>query len=248
LVTIAIASTDSSCDLRAYALSQQLTLNYVDPNANQYDYLLMVTPTQLELHAINSCLKPLVVDFSSNAADYRRKHGGGNGQLIARAVNSKQKPRVIDATAGLGEDAFVLACLGCQVHMLERSPIIFALLADGLNRIKLREANLPLTLTNTNAIDYLSQLTAQQFPDVIYLDPMFPERSKTALVKKEMRILRDIVGKDADTTELLNIALSRTRKRVVVKRPRLASTISDKKPDIIFSGKSSRFDVYFKSN
>jgi 16S rRNA (guanine1516-N2)-methyltransferase len=65
----------------------------------------------------------IFIDFASAANTYRRLHGGGNGQPLARAIGLKTYGLplvVIDATAGLGQDSFVLASLGCHVTMIER--------------------------------------------------------------------------------------------------------------------------------
>lgn len=207
-------------------------------------------PTKIGLEQVGK-FNPIYVDFLHGKSAHRRKYGGGKNQLIARAVGAtygsptKQPLHVLDVTAGLGQDAFVLACLGCKVHMLERSPIIGALLEDGLKRAKtdLEFKDIVLTLTITDAIEYL-KITKTQY-DVIYLDPMFPARTKSALVKKEMRILREIVGEDLDAKELLKLALTKA-KRVVVKRPRLAPIIPGPEPTLKFTGKSSRFDVYLR--
>lgn len=188
------------------------------------------------------------VDFLSKASQYRRYRGGGRKQLIARAVGLKGKdcPSVLDCTAGLGEDAFVLACLGCNVTMIERSPIIAALLEDGIQRAKQDPSchDLQLQLIIEDAMVYLGVLAATNYPDVIYLDPMFPSRKKSALVKKEMRMLRKMVGDDQDAPSLLAIALQRAKKRVVVKRPRLAPSLSERQPHVVLKGQSSRFDIY----
>lgn len=188
------------------------------------------------------------VDFLEGALAHRKKYGGGKSQLIAKAVGVKSKIKlsVLDVTAGLGRDAFVLATLGCDVVMCERSPIIHALLEDGLKRAK-KEVwfqELFLTLISADAIEYLQSISESQTPDIIYIDPMFPEKTKSALVKKEMRVLREVVGDDVDSEKLLNAALFIAKKRVVVKRAKLAPTLTDKKPDVIYRGKSSRFDVY----
>jgi len=196
----------------------------------------------------------IYVDFLSGALAHRRKYGGGKNQLIAKAVGIKstEKLFVLDVTAGLGRDAFVLATLGCDVLMCERSKIIYALLEDGLKRAEKEEwfRALSLKLICIDAIDYLQTITETLsptptfIPDVIYIDPMFPERTKSALVKKEMRILREVVGDDVDSEKLFQLALTVAKKRVVVKRSALAPTITEDKPDIIFKGSSSRFDVY----
>ena len=90
----------------------------------------------------------------------------------------------------------------------------------------------------------LAQLADSERPDVVYLDPMFPERTKHALVKKEMRLFRDVVGDDMDADALMELALEVARKRVVVKRPRKADSVAGRKPGYQLLGKSSRFDVY----
>ena len=129
----------------------------------------------------------IFIDFFSAAHKHRAQYGGGLGQLIAKAVGVKSnyKPFVLDCTAGLGEDAFVLACLGCRVLMLERSGEIAAALENALNcTLQTPEyKNLALSLIKTDAIDYLSHLQPRHYPDVIYIDPMFPKRKKSALNK-----------------------------------------------------------------
>lgn len=189
------------------------------------------------------------VDFVEGALAHRKKYGGGKNQLIGKAVGIKSKTKlaVLDVTAGLGRDAFVLATLGCDVVMCERSPVIYALLEDGIKRAEKESwfSALSLKLIQADAIDYLSTLSAENKPDVIFIDPMFPERTKSALVKKEMRVLREVVGADIDSEKLLNAALLVAKKRVVVKRSKLAPMLTDRKADVTYAGKSTRFDVYF---
>ena len=193
----------------------------------------------------------IIIDFSSPANTYRRLHGGGNGQPIAKAVGLKTYGlplTVIDATAGLGQDSFVLACLGCKVTLIERNHIVASLLADALVR-GLEDENIKLIISNMNlitgnAIEILKNLNPADFPDVIYLDPMFPIRNKTALVKKEMRILKELVGEDGDASDLLWIARKIAKRRVVVKRPRIAGFLGEVPPHSSQIGKANRFDIY----
>ena len=195
----------------------------------------------------------LKVSFSSGAQDHRRKFGGGNGQAIAKAVglNKGVKPKVLDATAGLGGDAFVLASLGCEVNMIERSPIARSLLQDGLLRAK-NTADLEdddelkcvlsrLQLMEGDSLDLLADLAPY---DVVYLDPMFPERKKSASVKKEMKIFHSLIGADDDADELLPKAMDIATYRVVVKRPKIAPFLSGKEPTYQIKGKSTRYDIY----
>ncbi len=212
---------------------------------------------------------PIKVDFASGAAEHRRKFGGGKGQLIAKAVGLKGTflPRVVDMTAGLGGDAFVLASLGCQVHMLERSPVVYALLHDGLVRAEsvqqAEEINDPveslsaiaarLSSERTDALAWMERCTENQRPDVIYFDPMFPERKKAAQVNKSMQAFHALVGQDLDAGEVLHNALQTAIYRVVVKRPRLAVDVAGDPrfpalglpaPSHQVVGKTSRYDVY----
>ena len=191
----------------------------------------------------------ICIDFLSGKLHYRRQSLRGKNELIAKAIGmqSKQKLSVLDATAGLGRDAFILATLGCDVIMCERSPVVYEALRDGLIRAAHADwfRDLSLKLIHQDAFHYLSTIDKNYYPDVIYIDPMFPARKKSALVKKEMRLLRAIVGDDLDSEKLLLTALRIAKKRVVVKRARLAPAISDQKPDVLYEGKSSRFDVYF---
>lgn len=211
------------------------------------DYTLVRTDTHLELKSTNAKLTPVYVDFLSPTLT-RRCTKGSAKEAIARAVGIKgnYRPSVLDATTGLGKDAFVLASLDCQVHCLERSPVIAALLRDGLERLFKQDPALQhsLTLTEIDAMDYLNRPIQTTAYDVIYLDPMFPEKKKNALPKKDMRVFREMLGSDNDAQALLQLALKHAQKRVVVKRPRLAEATCDRKPDIVYMGKSSRFDVY----
>ena len=191
------------------------------------------------------------VDFVEGAVAHRRLFGGGTGQMIAKAVGVQPgvRPQVLDATAGLGRDAFVLASLGCTMTLIERQPLIAALLEDGLARARQSAEVAPIAaqmrLLQGNAIELLSAWT-DEAPQVIYLDPMFPHRDKSALVKKEMRLFRPLVGDDLDAPALLAAALALASHRVVVKRPRKAPCIEGAKPSYVLEGKSSRYDIYAK--
>lgn len=191
-------------------------------------------------------LKPVIIDFLEGKSRHRREYGGGRGQLIAKAIGIKKldHPSVLDLSAGIGQDAFVLACLGCRVTMCERAPLIAALLEDALKRLYVDsdQKDISLTLVKSDALDYLKALTDS--PDVIYFDPMYPDTKNTALPKKEMRILREVAGDDEDAAQVFHRALTKAKHRVVVKRPRHGERIDQQEPDVVFEGKSSRFDVY----
>ena len=233
-------------------LAKQLGIPFAGQEQGNYSLLLMVTGERLELRQTGpKAPGPIWVDFTSGKSDYRRKHGGGRNQTLVRAVGvkGKNKPTILDGTAGLGQDSFVLACQGCRVEMLERNPVIAALLADGLHRAG-TDPEIGTIVRNNMTLscgDSLSKLVAIKpdlRPNVVYLDPMFPHRSKSALVKKEMRILRILVGDDEDSDQLLTGALKVASKRVVVKRPAYAPPLTGPEPDLVFKTKNNRFDVY----
>ena len=174
-------------------------------------------------------------------------HGGG--ELLAKAVGRSKQPTVWDATGGLGRDSFVLAGLGLNVHIFERHPAVYCLLADGLARALLHpdtaETASHLTLHHADAAEYMPRLAAEiGRPQVVYLDPMYPERRKSAAVKKEMAFFHELVGTAQNDTALLDAALATATARVVVKRPRLGDFLCGRKPDYQYTGKSTRFDVY----
>lgn len=211
---------------------------------------LVMTPTHLELRKRDEPkLGGIFVDFVDGAMAHRRRFGGGRGEAVAKAVGIKSGylPAVIDATAGLGRDAFVLASVGCRVQMLERHPVVAALLDDGLQRGYqnaeiggwLRER---LTLIHASSLDALSDMAEK--PDVVYLDPMYPHKQKSALVKKEMRVFQTLVGADDDADGLLAPARRLAKKRVVVKRPDYAPPLAGVVTQSAVVTKSHRFDIY----
>lgn len=211
---------------------------------------LVLTPEHLELRKRDEPkLGGIYVDFVGGAMAHRRKFGGGRGEAVAKAVGIKSGylPDVVDATAGLGRDAFVLASVGCRVRMLERHPVVAALLDDGLRRGYqdpeiggwLQER---LQLIHASSLAELANLTPR--PDVVYLDPMFPHKQKSALVKKEMRVFQSLVGPDNDADGLLTPARSLARKRVVVKRPDYAPPLANVATPNAVATKGHRFDIY----
>ncbi len=195
-------------------------------------------------------MKPFVLDFLQGKIHSRRTKTSVHKELLAKAIGiTKQKNKVVfDLTAGWGNDAFIMACLGAKVTMIERSPIIGALLKDAWQRAQQDTFVQQLTwrFLEMDSFDFLQQLAHKDYPQVIYLDPMFPERKKSALVKKEMQLLQQIIGTESDSGALLELALTKAKERVVVKRPRLAGPlIENKQRDLIISGKAMRFDIYF---
>ncbi len=210
--------------------------------------LLRFTGSGLEAHLQSMPdAAPVRVDFAAGAIGHRLRAGGGETLVRALGLKSVPDARVLDATGGLGRDAILMARAGLRVTLCERCGPVYALLEDALQRAAQDSALLALTermqLLPLDARDHLADPACRY--DVIYLDPMFPERSKSALVRKEQRLLQALAGHgEEDASALARLALARADRRVVVKRPRQAPTLLGK-PDVVYAGKKIRFDVYF---
>lgn len=218
----------------------------------QYELQLIFYDDRIELYdrQLNTSI---YIDFISGSVAHRHQFGGGRGQAIAKAMGLKSgaTPNILDTTAGLAGDAFVLATLGCSITLLERSNIIFLLIENAIERALLNEAFSPIQqqgfkVINCDANDYIKQYlsTKTSVPDVIYIDPMYPHRKKSSLVKKDMQILQRLHGADDNAPDLLANALLFAKKRVVVKRPLQAETLTDKKPNTCIKSKKTRYDIY----
>ena len=190
----------------------------------------------------------LRVDFVNGPVAHRLRFGGGRGQDLPKAMGLRagKTPTIIDATAGLGRDAFLLASLGADVTLIERSPKMHALLEDAMARARqeggdFAEIMARMTLLHGDAKALLPNLTA----DAILIDPMHPPRKNSALVKRELRQVREIVGTDEDAADLLRVALECASKRVVLKWPAKADPmIGVRACSHQIIGKSTRYDVF----
>lgn len=175
------------------------------------------------------------VNFLSGRLNYRQKRA--SHEAVVKAMG--QKKRVLDATMGWGRDSFLLSQAGYEVCSLERSSVVVALVKDGLRRLEEH----PFEILQQEAVEYMSTLNKNDF-DCIYLDPMFPNLKKAALVKKDMQILQLLATYDKQKDNLLDIALKTNIKRIVVKRPAKGTTLTSHEPSYSYTGKSCRFDVY----
>lgn len=239
-----VVCLDVMCLEQAKALSAQLNLPLYTTTQTEACQCLVSTQGLalcLPQHPLNTAL---TIDFIGGKAGFRRRAGGK--ELIIQAVGIKpDRPlRILDATAGLGRDSFVLAAHGAQVLACERHPLLAAMLADGLARARAH----PDTAAIAAAITLHAGAAQTQFSatfDVIYLDPMFPSRQKSAAVKKDLQILQYLLA-DApaqDEAALLKQALAHA-KRVVVKRPRHAPKLAELPCSGSIEGNSTRFDLY----
>jgi 16S rRNA (guanine1516-N2)-methyltransferase len=235
---------------QAKALATDLGIALFNERNSDFDLQLCFENDHVELFdtALNTAVH---VDFVEGALAHRQQFGGGRGQAIAKAVGLKQgnTPSVLDITAGLARDAYILACLGCKVTLVEQSPVLYKLIEDGIRRGLAEPASADvlknfINLVNDDSILYMEHMDKETRPDVIYIDPMYPERKKSALVKKDMQILQHLLGKDKNAEALLNAALECAVKRVVVKRPIHAETVGEIKPSTSISSKKTRYDVY----
>ena len=230
-------------------LAKRLNLPLIDAPDQKFSHVLTFRKSRLELHSLLAKRSPLSVDFMSGPAHYRFYHDRRIGQPLAKAVGIKRgyRPAVLDATAGFGEDGFAIASLGCSVTMIERSPVIWALLADAVARTKDNQTigavfSRHVTLKLADAIEYIS--SCNDIYETVFLDPMYPSTPKSSLNKQRMRMLRELVGDDCDGPKLLTAALQRAHKRVAVKRPVRAGTLDEREPSFTITGKSSRYDIY----
>lgn len=195
-------------------------------------------------------LNPVFVDFVEGPMRHRLKAAGLRSELLSRAMGAKKGLHILDATVGFGGDAFVLAHLGYRVTAIEKNPVVFELLEDGVRRALdnegTREAAQRLEILNFDFFEF-SKSSKPEF-DCIYLDPMFPQKTKSSLPRKEMQILQALLEEDDYNIEtealyLFNAAMSLRTDKIVVKRPAYSKPI-DKSEHIKFEGKTVRFDVY----
>lgn len=189
----------------------------------------------------------------------RLKRASLKSEMIARACQLGEKPTLIDATAGLGHDSLLMAHLGANVRLIERHPILFVLLEYAKAQAE-RDSFLQATMQRIQLIHadsncYLNELAQKgEYLDVVYLDPMFPQRDqnqqaikKQAQVKKQMQLLHMLLPEDGEMDlgdQLLDLA-KKIAKRVIVKRPRHAVYLAEQHPDHQWLGDACRFDAYF---
>lgn len=244
-----IAVEDSDAALAA-ELANKLRLPIVNDERG-WKALLRVRSNRLELYSVidPDLQQGICVDFTTGRASYRLQQPGR--ELLVKAVKIKKNPHpyILDATGGLGRDAFLLAANGFKVHIIEKNVVIAALLEDGLRRAaqvaETSEICRRITFCTGDSMVMLDQMSPK--PDVVYLDPMFPPRSKSAKVKKDLQLLQCIQGEETNLEELLEAARSVGPQKVVVKRPIKGGNIAEAEPSYSLKGRTVRFDVYLKS-
>lgn len=250
---IGVGAQSNALAESASRIAAALALPMITPKADEtgFDLVLKLGTNGLSLVPTDPTHGGGIrIDFVHGPTAYRRLAAGSTRQPLAKAIGLRRgRPTVIDATAGLGRDAFLLAVMGYRVYAIERSPILSAMLIDALARAAL--ANDPkltaivgrITIVSGDSKTILRSIPDEVPADVVYLDPMYTPRATTALAKKEMRILRMLVGNDDDSDELLQIARATATKHVVVKRHLRAPPLAD---GVIrsYPGRTVRYDVY----
>ena len=246
-----IVCTTPAAASQATAIANIAGLSLLNCKNSEYDLQLCYEDDAVTLYDTELDTS-ITVDFSAGALAHRQQYGGGRGQALARAVGLKhgRTPSVLDVTAGLARDAYILASLGCKITLVEQSPVLYALVEDGIRRGLADAASAQvlrnfMNLVHADAVLYMEHMDKETRPEVIYIDPMYPERKKSALVKKDMQILQRLLGKPDNAVKLLETALACAGSRVVVKRPLHAGPVGDIKPDTSISSKKTRYDIYF---
>ncbi len=230
-------------------LAAQLQLPLAAPGAPPAGYRLLVGPA-LMLQDDRPGSPGGIVAALAQAADQgeRYRQAGAGREALLRAVGARRghRPHVVDATAGLGRDALVMAAAGCRVTMIEHCPLLAAMLAHSLATPapQLRQVAARMRLLCGDALHLLS---TPGDVDVIYLDPMYDTPGRRAKPGKEMQLLQGLLGADPDPAPLLAAALACDTCRVVVKRHRKAPAMADMAPHHSITGRSTRFDVYLPS-
>jgi len=240
----------------ARQLAKQLELPFLPDAPSQHALAgleLVLGPERLELRDAGRRIGPISADFLLADFARRRRLAGRRSEPLARAVGlgKGELPQVLDATAGLGRDSVLLAWLGCEVTAVERHPVVAALLQDGLRRAAAAPLPMPMVAARVHLVVGDARLVlaagVEPRPDVVLLDPMFPRERRTALARRELQLLRRLVGDDEDAHELLARALQVARRRVVVKRHAQAPPLAGRRPDLRLAGASTRFDVYLRA-
>lgn len=178
---------------------------------------------------------------------HRVTNGRLQHEMLVRAAKSDKPGRkAIDATAGMGEDAFLLAAQGYEVTLFEQNPVIAVLLKDALRRAKkhpvLKDIASRMNLVQDNSVEGMSKLLDPV--DVIYLDPMFPARQKSSLINKKLQLIQKLEPPCSEETDLFDAAISASPSKIIVKRPLKSEFLAGRKPSYTLNGKAIRYNCY----
>ena len=236
---------NTQTDLNEYAeyLSSAFTLELISNDSYNTDELHLIIRDDrlyLERGELSMC-----GDYSKSVK--RLKQSNLEREILVKAIrikNSTSPIKVVDATAGLGEDSLLLAAAGFRVDMYEYNNVIAALLFDTLRSSKsvheLSPAIENMRIINSDSVVAMQNMNDS--PDVILLDPMFPARTKSSLIKKKFQLLQELESPCSNEEELLNAAIAAHPKKIVIKRPAKGPYLGGRKPDYSIDGKAIRYD------
>jgi len=189
----------------------------------------------------------IMVDFREMLP--RLKQSNLQREMLVKAARIKGQPMpqtLIDATAGFGEDSLILAAAGFQVQLYEFDEVIAVLLKDGMERAseipELKEAVGRMKLVCGDSTEGMKNLDFK--PDIVLLDPMFPARQKSALIKKKFQLIQRLESPCSTEEQLLDAAVAADPKRIVIKRPLKGPYLADRKPSYSLEGKAIRYDCF----
>ena len=247
---VSVRPAVTSAKGEARAVARQLGLvDRLSEEGGEASVILYVDHDDLWLQKADADrASPVRIDFASPKLQHRRR--GGQNELLGRAVGVRagETPTVVDATAGLGRDAFVLSDLGCHVTLVERSAVLALMLAKALERARISSLQSVRSAASRMQLQ-CADSRSLQVPSgaVIYLDPMFVARRGTAAVKKDLSVLQAL-HEPAENQDgaLFDWAMAQSAKRVVVKRAAKGPPIDQRKPSHTIAGKAVRFDVYVR--
>jgi 16S rRNA (guanine1516-N2)-methyltransferase len=252
MALVGVEALTGSAQPRAAELAQQWHVPLAPHFKDTKGVKVLVSDLTIGLGFVDSKRgKPYYIDFLSRVWKARLHSGLPKSHIFRRALGYKGEPlRVIDATAGFGQDAMLALCLGCEVIAVERSPVVVTILRNGVMRAMRDDETVRgkfenLSVVEADALVFLGQVDAA---DVVYLDPMFDKPKKSAKSPKEMQLLQELLGPPPsveDEEKLFHKAFANARQRVVVKRP-LKGKALVRTPSHSFKGQSIRYDVYIK--
>lgn len=230
-------------------INQNLTLKELNKinKIDDFDYIFMKENDILYLKNCNSNLPAICCNFEDKSLLYRLETSGKNQDLEKACGINKNTKTIIDTTAGMGKDSFILASYDVKIIMIEKNKLIYYLLKDGIERAinsnnqKIKNICKNMTLYNSNSIDFLQNFYEKV--DCIYLDPMFTKENGKSLVKKEMQIFHNLAFY-GDNEKLFKIAIQKANNRVIVKRMLDSPLLINMQPSYQIKGKTVRYDIY----
>jgi len=172
-----------------------------------------------------------------------------NGELLVKAAQIRKfefTPVIIDATAGFCEDSFLLAAAGAKIIAFEKDTVIAALLEDGLKRAKqIQEISDIADRIEIHVEDSIAAMESMDEKiDIVYLDPMFPQRDKSGLIKKKFQLLQKLESPCKEQEALINAAFKTKASKIIVKRPLKGENLAGVKPSYSLKGRAIRYDCY----